>query len=91
MIGVSISYTAETKGATSSGIFPVENGLAKVLVGDRKNSRAGLYACRSRLLVAAITNINRVHMDGEDQAARDAGVPSIQNISQNLSSLVHLP
>jgi hypothetical protein len=60
MIVVSIPYNIETKGATSSDIFPVENGPIKVLVGDRKNSRAGLCTGCSRFLFAAITNINRV-------------------------------
>jgi FKBP-type peptidyl-prolyl cis-trans isomerase 2 len=54
---VSITYTAEIKGATSSDIFPVENGPIELLVGDRKNIRAGLYTGRSGFLVAAITNI----------------------------------
>ena len=39
---VSITYTAGTKGATNFGIFPVENGPIEMLVGDRKNIRAGL-------------------------------------------------
>ena len=39
---VSISYTTGTKGATSCGIFPVENGPIELLVGDRKNIRADL-------------------------------------------------
>ena len=47
----------ETKGATSSGIFPVENGPIEMLVGDRKNIRAGLYTSRLKFLAAAITNI----------------------------------
>jgi hypothetical protein len=54
---VSITYTAETKGATSSDIFLVENGPIEMLVGDRENIRAGLYTSRSRLLVAVITSI----------------------------------
>jgi hypothetical protein len=61
---VSITYTTETKGATSSGIFPVENGPIEMLVGDRKNIRAGPYTSRIKFLVAAITNINFLHLIG---------------------------
>jgi hypothetical protein len=35
------------KGATSSGIFPVENGPIGLLVGDRENTRAGILHLRS--------------------------------------------
>ena len=47
MITISISYTTETKTATSSDIFPVDNGPIQMPVGDPENVRARLYTSRS--------------------------------------------
>ena len=73
MIGVSIAYTAEFKGATRSDIFLLRMGRQFARRRPEKIG-PGYRHLLSWLFAAAITSIMSLVWDGEDRAAPQLGV-----------------